>query len=58
MLDTEMYRTFNCGIGMVICVNPDQAQRALQLLSEASVEASIIGEVTTRKANEEAVVLT
>ena len=58
VLDTEMYRTFNCGIGMVICVNPVQAQRALQLLSEASVEASIIGEVTTRKANEEAVVLT
>jgi phosphoribosylformylglycinamidine cyclo-ligase len=41
----EMYRTFNCGIGMVAIVPPDAADGAVKLLSERGEKATVIGEV-------------
>jgi phosphoribosylformylglycinamidine cyclo-ligase len=41
----EMYRTFNCGLGMTLCVPPADADRALALLRECGETASVIGEV-------------
>jgi phosphoribosylformylglycinamidine cyclo-ligase len=41
----EMYRTFNCGIGMVIVVAPDQADAALDRLRAAGEAPCLIGEV-------------
>ena len=41
----EMYRVFNCGIGMTVQVAPQDADRALAILREAGQEALIIGEV-------------
>ncbi len=41
----EMYRTFNCGIGMIAIVAPSDADRAVRLLNERGETASIIGEV-------------
>jgi phosphoribosylformylglycinamidine cyclo-ligase len=41
----EMYRTFNCGIGMVICVNASDADKAkamLEKLGETVVRIGII----------------
>jgi phosphoribosylformylglycinamidine cyclo-ligase len=29
----EMYRTFNCGIGMIICVPPNQKDLAIDTLN-------------------------
>jgi phosphoribosylformylglycinamidine cyclo-ligase len=43
--DAEMYRVFNCGIGMTIQVAAADAQRAIGLLRERGVEALVIGEV-------------
>jgi phosphoribosylformylglycinamidine cyclo-ligase len=43
--DAEMYRVFNCGIGMTVHVRPDDAARAIGILREAGQEALIIGEV-------------
>ena len=40
-----MYRTFNCGLGMTICVPAPEAERALGILRGAGEDASIIGEV-------------
>ncbi|MFT6389855.1 MAG: phosphoribosylformylglycinamidine cyclo-ligase, partial [Cellvibrionaceae bacterium] len=31
---TEMYRTFNCGVGMVICVSAENKEQALKILNE------------------------
>jgi phosphoribosylformylglycinamidine cyclo-ligase len=41
----EMYRTFNCGIGMVVIVPSDRAAAALQLLTAHGERAQLIGEV-------------
>jgi phosphoribosylformylglycinamidine cyclo-ligase len=41
----EMYRTFNCGIGMVAVVPREQAARAVQLLAAHGEAAQIIGEI-------------
>ena len=42
---TEMYRTFNCGIGMVVCVAAAEAQTALDHLASLGEDARIIGNV-------------
>ncbi|HEX4376492.1 MAG TPA: phosphoribosylformylglycinamidine cyclo-ligase [Steroidobacteraceae bacterium] len=41
----EMYRTFNCGIGMIAVVDPANAEQALQLLRSHGEQATVIGEV-------------
>jgi phosphoribosylformylglycinamidine cyclo-ligase len=43
--DAEMYRVFNCGIGMTVHVAPADAQRAIRTLHEAGQEALVIGEI-------------
>nr|VFK19389.1 MAG: phosphoribosylformylglycinamidine cyclo-ligase [Candidatus Kentron sp. LFY] len=43
IVDEEMYRTFNCGIGMVVCVPPSEAAVAIHLLDEAGQPAWEIG---------------
>jgi phosphoribosylformylglycinamidine cyclo-ligase len=43
--DAEMYRVFNCGIGMTVHVSAIDAQRAIGLLRDAGQEALVIGEI-------------
>jgi phosphoribosylformylglycinamidine cyclo-ligase len=48
--DDEMHRVLNCGIGMVVCVAPGDAERALALLRAAGEEALLIGTIAARPA--------
>jgi phosphoribosylformylglycinamidine cyclo-ligase len=41
----EMYRTFNCGVGMVICVAKENVDAALRKLNESNLTAWQIGQV-------------
>lgn len=41
----EMYRTFNCGVGMMIIVPDAEHQAALALLQSAGESAFVIGEI-------------
>ncbi len=45
----EMYRAFNCGIGMTVCVAADQAEDALAVLKAQGEQAQIIGEIRASK---------
>lgn len=53
----EMYRTFNCGVGMVICVAAAEADAALALLRKQGEEAFIIGSIESAAEGTEAVEL-
>lgn len=52
----EMYRTFNCGIGMVVCVAEADRERALEALRAAGETAMIIGHVDEVAAGEAQVI--
>ncbi len=41
----EMYRTFNCGIGMAVVVAAGDADRAVEILRESGETAWVIGEL-------------
>lgn len=41
--DNEMHRTFNCGIGMVLVVDKNNAAEVCQILSQAGEKVFIIG---------------
>jgi phosphoribosylformylglycinamidine cyclo-ligase len=43
--DAEMYRVFNCGIGMTVHLRPSDADRAIGILRDMGQEALVIGEV-------------
>jgi phosphoribosylformylglycinamidine cyclo-ligase len=53
----EMHRTFNCGIGMVICMPEDMSKLAINVLKAAGEEAYLIGNIAHAKDSEEKVVL-
>ena len=41
-----MYNTFNMGIGMVLALDPDDADTAVRALEEAGEKAFVIGSIT------------
>ena len=45
----EMFRTFNCGIGMAIVVNAKQADDVMMQLKALGESSYIIGNVAARK---------
>lgn len=45
----EMYRTFNCGIGMLLILNQEDADKAMDILSEQGEKIYCIGYVTKGK---------
>jgi len=55
--DAEMYRTFNCGLGMVLAVDPADAERALALLAQHGETASIVGHIEAHSGEPEVVIL-
>ncbi len=46
--DSEMRRTFNCGVGMVLALEQDRAEACLRRLEALGESAWIIGEVVER----------
>ena len=47
----EMHRTFNCGVGMVICVAQSDVSAAVEQLKLAGHEAWKIGQITPCEEN-------
>lgn len=45
VVETEMYRTFNCGIGMVVCVPEEQVELALDTLRAMGETAWALGRI-------------
>ena len=55
--ETEMYRTFNSGLGMILVVPPEQAEDVKDRLTAMELKAYLVGEVQARKENQASVEL-
>ncbi len=55
--DFEMYRTFNCGIGMILVCSKDEEENVTSRLRGQGETVWTIGEITERERGEEAVEL-
>lgn len=53
---SEMYRTFNCGVGFVIVVPANHVDQAIDVLTQAGETAWKLGEMVARGTDEPAVV--
>ena len=45
--DTEMWRTFNCGVGLVVCVAAADAEQAMAILREVGETVWPLGHIAT-----------
>ena len=52
VVESEMHRVFNCGIGMVVIVARENVQQALQLLNAAGEKVLEIGRIEARRGDE------
>jgi phosphoribosylformylglycinamidine cyclo-ligase len=43
--ETEMLRTFNCGIGMILCINKKESEAIMTVLKKLGEQAWLIGEI-------------
>ena len=54
---TEMYRTFNCGVGMVIVVTEEDQAQTLSTLAEAGESPWVIGHIQQNDGSQDAVLM-
>lgn len=52
----EMYRTFNCGVGLIIALSEAQADKAVALLQEQGEDAWKIGRIAAADSDEQVVI--
>jgi len=55
--DSEMLRVFNCGVGMILVVAPDDVKAALNQLQSTGETAWQIGEIQTRNSGDVPVII-
>ena len=52
MAQQEMYRTFNCGIGMVVIISAEDADQVQAFLAEQGETVYRLGSIRERKGDE------
>ena len=55
--DTDMFLTFNCGVGMILAVDNELAEQALQILKDQGEDAWVIGHIAQADTDQEQVEL-
>lgn len=53
--DHEMFRTFNCGVGLIVVLPEQDAQKAIDHLNALGESAWLLGSIESRNADEEQV---
>ncbi len=53
----EMYRTFNCGVGMIIVVDSADADQSIELLNKAGETAFIVGEIKNGASDDQVLIV-
>jgi len=54
---TDLLRTFNCGVGMVLLVDSEQAEQTVSILAEHGQDAFVLGQVIPRPEGQAGVLL-
>ena len=49
--EAEMHRVFNCGIGMILVVDKNDAEQAISQLNASGEKSSTIGKIVARPEN-------
>lgn len=52
----EMYRTFNCGVGLIIALPKQSVDQAIQLLNQYGEKAWLLGEIKTSSSAERVII--
>lgn len=52
----EMYRTFNCGVGLIIALPKQSAENAINLLTNSGEKAWLLGEIKQSSSSERVVI--
>ncbi|MBL4762064.1 MAG: phosphoribosylformylglycinamidine cyclo-ligase [Gammaproteobacteria bacterium] len=52
---SEMYRTFNCGVGMILMVGPKESQQAIDILNAQGETAWLMGHIEACREDEDRV---
>lgn len=52
----EMYRVLNCGVGMILCLDADKVDQAIDLLKAEGEEPWIIGEIRAKESDVEVLI--
>ena len=52
-----MYRTFNCGVGMVIALPQEDVETALAILKQSGETAWVIGSIESAQENDAQVII-
>jgi len=55
--DEEMFRTFNCGVGMVIVVKAEDADKTIHHLTQQGETVFLIGKISERTGDQEQVII-
>ena len=55
--DEEMYQVFNCGIGMLVILPKNQADKAIAICQQTGYKAKIIGEIAKSTSNSKIILL-
>jgi len=52
----EMYRTFNCGVGLIVVLPKNDVNKAIKLLHELGESAWLLGEITSSDSTERVII--
>ncbi|WP_392552853.1 phosphoribosylformylglycinamidine cyclo-ligase [Orbus wheelerorum] len=52
----EMYRTFNCGVGLIVVLSKNEASKAIKLLNELGESPWLLGEIKYSDSKEQVII--
>jgi len=50
--DDELYKTFNCGVGMIVIANPKDKDETIEILEQNGETVFVLGKIANRDLNE------
>ncbi len=55
--EEEMFKVFNCGIGMILVVSPEEKEEIIEILKATGIKGIILGNIEKKRKKEKKVIL-